>query len=260
MRTCALASSRMSRRCGFTLIELLITVCIIAVLMALVMPLIGMVRRSARSVQCMNNERQMHLALVSFAGEHKDRLPSSGNPGWITSIRLTTGEPSGTSHLVDQGYLPNERIFVCPEADSRRALLRTAFGNAMGLDWAYYYAANLGYVGTDRNHEDPVLGRYYWGGTYTARLRTSAANAAKTILLCDRVMFVSYTDVYQRAGQLQLTAAATHQAGTAAIAAYVDGRAAAIRVNDPHPAWIADFPEGGLPSYADWMGSVEAGE
>lgn len=253
------ADAPLAGRGGFTLIELLIVACIIAVLVALVMPLIGMVRRSARSVQCMNNQRQMHQALVVFAGEHKDRLPSSGDPGWITNIRLATGEPGSVSHLVDQGYLPNGRVFVCPEADAQRSLLRTTFRNVMGIDWAYHYAANLGYVGTDRDPSDPVMGRYWWGGTHTSRLRTSAASAAKTVLLCDRVMFVSYTDTFQRGGQLQLTAAATHQGGTAAVAAYVDGRVASVRVNDPHPTWMG-IPEGGLPSYADWLGSVEVGE
>lgn len=242
---------------GFTLIELLVVTCIMGVLLALVLPLAGMIRRSARSVQCMNNQRHMHVALITFAGEHKDRLPSSGCPGWTTSVRLTTGETAGSSHLVDQGYLPSARVFVCPQSDSLRGMLRDTFRNVMGIDWAYHYAANLGYVGTDRDPNDEVMGRYWWTGTHTARVRTSAANAAKTVLTCDRVMFVSYTDTFQRAGQLQLSATAVHQG--ASIASYVDGHASALRVNDARTSWIG-IDEGGIPSYADWMGVVEAGE
>ncbi len=250
------AHSHSRQQRGFTLVELLIVACIIGILLALALPLLGMVQRSARTVQCMNNQRQTHVALFAFAGEHKDRLPSSGSPGWSTQVQLATGETRGTSHLVDQGYLPTTRVFVCPQSNSVRAQLVVGFRQVMGIDWAYHYAANLGYVGTDRYSGDWVMGTYYWTGKPTARLRTSESNASKTVLTCDRVMFVNYTDTYTLNGQMQVTASAPHHG--AVIASYVDGRGAAVRANNLRSSWVGD--EGGIPSYADWTNGVSTGE
>lgn len=259
MRTSPAALRCLSLADGFTLVELLVVVCIIGVLMVLTVPLVGMVRDASRGIQCMNNQRQMHQALVAFAGEHKDRLPSSGDPGWSLHVRLTDGQPSSTSHLIDQGYLSSTTVFTCPQADAQRRLLRDNFSRIMGIDWAYFYAANLGYVGTDRDPSDQVMGRYWWTGARTSRLRTSAATAARTVLLVDRVMFVSYTDTNVIAGQFQLSATAVHQGGKTANAAYVDGRVAALRVNDLHASWVG-IDEGCVPSDADFLGSVAAGQ
>ena len=63
---------------AFTLIELLVVISIIALLIAILLPALGAARRSARSMQCASNQRQMAIATMSFEADHHGYIPIAG--------------------------------------------------------------------------------------------------------------------------------------------------------------------------------------
>src|SRR5262249_32051146 len=62
---------------GFTLVELLVVIAIIGVLVALLLPAIQAARESARRTQCLNNLKQIGVALHNFVSAEKHFPPGS---------------------------------------------------------------------------------------------------------------------------------------------------------------------------------------
>ena len=111
---------------GFTLVELLVVVGIIAVLIALLMPVLARARDAARATACANNLRQVMAAMVTYEAECRT-FPLLADPGYGSSQRpgFTFNLPtSWAGMLVERKYLGGADLtagelgpLACPSVD-----------------------------------------------------------------------------------------------------------------------------------------------
>ncbi|MFO1497148.1 MAG: type II secretion system protein [Verrucomicrobiota bacterium] len=114
--------TRFTKSVGFALIELIVVVAIIAVLAGLLIPAIATAKRSARSLQCLNQMRQIAFAIRLYAEDNDDLFPRSqhsafphGQLPWGRAIASQLGEKAGSwSNLL-------RTVYRCP-ADQRDSL------------------------------------------------------------------------------------------------------------------------------------------
>lgn len=124
------ASVQAESRIAFTLVELLVVIAIIGILVALLLPAIQSAREAARRAQCLNNLKQVGIAIHNFEGSIK-YVPASREPcgvrTWAVAL-LPYLEETAASSRWDRttgyyGQSPESRAFqvssyYCP---SRRS-------------------------------------------------------------------------------------------------------------------------------------------
>ena len=97
---------------GFTLVELLVVIAIIAILISILLPVFAKARESARQTTCMNNQRQLSMAIMMFVQNNGETMPNATQ--WM----------SGQFGL---GLASN--VYTCP--DSSKIANDFGYSNAM---------------------------------------------------------------------------------------------------------------------------------
>jgi prepilin-type N-terminal cleavage/methylation domain-containing protein/prepilin-type processing-associated H-X9-DG protein len=103
-------SRRSTSLTAFTLIELLVVIAIIAILAAMLLPALAKAKQKAQQIYCMNNGKQMMVAVSLYTVDSKELFPpnedDSGAPAGHVWVRGNAGAPSG-SHQFNPDILSN---------------------------------------------------------------------------------------------------------------------------------------------------------
>jgi prepilin-type N-terminal cleavage/methylation domain-containing protein/prepilin-type processing-associated H-X9-DG protein len=97
---------------GFTLVELLVVIAVIAILAALLLPVVAKSKEQGKSAACLSNLRQVGIALQVYVQDHDDKLPVMHNYSTDTNLPPITNS-LGTMDLVLSNYLGNVRVLRC---------------------------------------------------------------------------------------------------------------------------------------------------
>jgi prepilin-type N-terminal cleavage/methylation domain-containing protein len=137
-----------SARRGFTFVELLATVSIIAVLMAIILPVLGRAREAALRVYCLNNMREMGRIFFLVTQDNRGHFPAGApNHIWGNSEVLPA-----SLRLIRNNYACDPRDLVEFLDDFKPFVCRTA-SDTIPYEWDEWYMD----MTLTREHLNPTM-------------------------------------------------------------------------------------------------------
>jgi prepilin-type N-terminal cleavage/methylation domain-containing protein/prepilin-type processing-associated H-X9-DG protein len=96
---------------GFSLVELLVVVSIIAVLIGLLLPAVQAAREAARSTSCLNNLKQIGLAMAGYVNVNDALPPVCIDPSWVGTTPIPQPHQNWSQHARLLPYMEQSVLY-----------------------------------------------------------------------------------------------------------------------------------------------------
>ncbi len=170
---------------AFTLIELLVVIAIIAILAAILFPVLAQAREAAKKTTCLMNLKQVGLATVMYTHDQND-----SHPAWAAlSPPINGGNTSFVSPDIQvMPYVKNDRIWTCPSDSAKRlpptsVIFQDGKWRTRAIKRSYQYVGNL--HTKEKNGIDRNTGVTTWIGpgdwVYRGRNNSELSEPASTV-------------------------------------------------------------------------------
>jgi prepilin-type N-terminal cleavage/methylation domain-containing protein/prepilin-type processing-associated H-X9-DG protein len=137
---------RNNRFPGFSLIELLVVIAIIALLAALLFPVLGKTKQKVQGVYCLSNGKQMMVALMAYTGDHHEFFPPNPDDGnTIPGHNWCSGKAGkgGSAEFNSDILKDPKRSLLAPYLSGNATVFRCPGDKRMGL----YQGSDPAFVG-----------------------------------------------------------------------------------------------------------------
>jgi len=142
---------------GFTLMELLVVIAIVAILAALLLPVVAKMQSAQGSVKCLSNLRQIGLAFRSYIDENDGYAPPHfGDPFWDVggsqgTPLLWTGFLAPYLNVAGDATGPLSKIFDCPNDPDIKLRAPDRSYASVSKNWRISYGYNYPYLTSQNN-------------------------------------------------------------------------------------------------------------
>ena len=131
----------MNEQRNFTLLELLVTIAVIAILAALLLPALNAAKEKAQSVSCKNNQRQIYTGIMQYLGDNDDWMPRNGfNADYAYDISIYMNVkndfPANSNHI--WAKKTPKGVFFCPNVST--PVTNSPSWNPANTPASYYFS------------------------------------------------------------------------------------------------------------------------